>query len=141
MVPILTARELPPVVAFYEGLGLQVTADYGDYVLLAADAVEVHLSQWDDHDPLTTANMLYLRVRDASALYDRLRDELAAEGRLYLAPASGITGEHMVELRGLEEAGHPVTRLHEIEVKPWGQQEFAVIDPAGTLVRVGSPTP
>ncbi len=58
MVPILTARELPPVVAFYEELGLQVTADHGDYVLLAADAVEVHLSQWDDHDPLTTANML-----------------------------------------------------------------------------------
>ncbi|MEO6317523.1 MAG: hypothetical protein ABIP36_01955 [Acidimicrobiales bacterium] len=78
-------------------------------------------------------------MRDAGATYARLRDELAAEGRLYLAPASGVTDEHLADLCALEEAGSNVTRLHEIEVKPWGQQEFAIIDPAGTLVRVGSP--
>jgi len=97
MVPILTVRETAPVVAFYERLGLRVTAQFEGYVILATspvredDAVEVHLSQWDDHDPRTTANMVYLRVRDADALYERLHAALQAEGVLYLAPASGLT--------------------------------------------------
>ena len=33
------------------------------------DTVEVHLSQWDDHDPRTTGSTVYLRVRDADAVY------------------------------------------------------------------------
>jgi len=102
------------------------------------DAVEVHLSRRDDHDPRTTANMVYLRVRDADVVYRRLHDELAAEGRLYLAPAGGLTSELARDLRAREDAGEDLTRLHEIEDKPWGQREFGVIDPAGTLVRVGS---
>ena len=100
--------------------------------------VEVHLSQWDDHDPRATADMVYLRVRDADAVFRRLHDELAAAGRLYLAPAAGLTPELTAELRAREDAGEVLTRLHEIEVKPWGQREFGVVDPAGTLVRVGS---
>ena len=145
-VPILTVRTMPEAVAFYGRLGLTVTADHGDYVVLASDpvddnAVEVHLSQWDDHDPGTTTNMVYLRVRDAGALYQRLHDELLAEGHLYLAPASGLTGELTRELQVREDAGEMLTRLHQLEDKPWGQREFAVIDPAGTLVRVGSPVP
>jgi hypothetical protein len=144
MVPILTVRETAPVVAFYERLGLQVTATFDGYVILATQpvrddvAVEVHLSQWDDHDPRTTANMVYLRVRDADALYQRLRVALEAEGVLYLAPAAGLTPALTAELQAREDAGEVLTRLHEIEVKPWGQREFGVIDPAGTLVRVGS---
>ena len=65
-----------------------MTADYdGDYIILATDpsaddAVEVHLAQWDDHDPQRTAGVVYLRVRDAAALYERLKRELEADGRL-----------------------------------------------------------
>jgi uncharacterized glyoxalase superfamily protein PhnB len=147
MVPILTVRSLPEVVAFYERLGLLVHAEFDGYVILVSSpvrdqgAVEVHLSQWDAHDPRTTANMVYLRVRDADALYQRLHDELAADGSLYLAPASGLTRELTRELQAREDAGELLTRLHEIEDKPWGQREFGVIDPAGTLVRIGSPLP
>jgi len=63
VVPILTVRETAPVVAFWARLGLRVTAEFDGYVILATeplrgdDAVEVHLSQWDDHDPRTTANI------------------------------------------------------------------------------------
>ncbi len=143
MVPVLSVGSLPEVVAFYERLGLHVTADYDGYVILATapvdgDAAEVHLSQWDDHDPRTTANTVYLRVRDADALYQRLHDELAAAGRLYLTPSSGLTPALTRELQAREEAGEELTRLQEIDDKPWGQREFAVIDPAGTLVRIGS---
>jgi uncharacterized glyoxalase superfamily protein PhnB len=144
VVPILSVRETAPVITFYERLGLHVTRDVDGYVVLATDpvrgddVVEVHLSRWDGHDPRTTTNMVYLRVRDADVVYDRLRDELAAEGRLYLAPASGLTPALTAELQAREDAGEVLTRLHEIEDKPWGQREFGVIDPAGTLVRVGS---
>ena len=147
LVPILTVRSVLEVVAFYERLGLHVHADFDGYVILATtavdddEAVEVHLSQWDDHDPRTTANMVYLRVRDADELYQRLHDELAADGTLYLAPASGLTPELTRELQVREDAGEVLTRLHEIEDKPWGQREFGVIDPAGTLVRIGSRLP
>jgi hypothetical protein len=146
MVPVLSVGEVGPVVAFYERLGLHVTADHGDYVILATDAiaddaVEVHLTRWDGHDPSSTANRVYLRVRDAGDLYLRLHDDLDASGQLFLAPASGLTPELAAELRAREDAGEVVTRLHEIEDKPWGMREFAVIDPAGTLVGVGSPVP
>jgi hypothetical protein len=143
MVPILTARVLPPEVAFWRRLGLEVTAEFDGYVIMATDptreaVVEVHLSRWDGHDP-HTAGAVYLRVRDAAAVYERLKAELEAEGLLYLAPASGLTPELTEAVRAMEASGRSFTRLHELVVQDHGQVEFAVIDPAGWLVRVGSP--
>lgn len=156
-VPVLTGRTVPPMVAFWERFGLHVTASFDGYAILATreaydpedpdapgdgpGAVEVHLSEWSDHDPHTTAGTVFLRVRDAPALWQRLHDELAAEGLLYLAPASGITEEHVTELRAMDEAGTPYLRLHEVEAKPWGQLQFGIVDPEGNLVQVGSPLP
>jgi len=143
MVPILTARDLAPVVAFYEWLGFTLLAEYPGYRILATqaalpDAVEVHVSQWDDHDP-RSAGSVYLRVRDAQVLHRRLRDDLESTARLFLVPASGFTEALTAELRDREEAGEHLVPLAEIEEKPWGVHEFGVIDPAGWLVRVGSP--
>jgi hypothetical protein len=39
----------------------------------------------------------------------------------------------------MDAAGTPYVRLHELVEQEYGQLEFAVIDPAGWLVRVGSP--
>jgi hypothetical protein len=144
-VPVLTGTDLLPMVAFWRRFGLDVTADFEGYVIMATDptaeaAVEVHLAHWPDHDP-RRAGAVYLRVRDAAALYERVRAELEAEGVLYLAPASGLTEELTAELRAMEDAGTPFVRLHELIVQDYGQLEFAVIDPAGWLVRVGSPAP
>jgi hypothetical protein len=145
MVPIITGRDLAPMVAFYERLGLQVVLDHGDYMILTsaptdaeAAGVELHLSAWAGHDPRTTAGSVYLLVRDARALWQELHDALVADGTLYRAPASGLTGELVAELRAREDAGEVLTRLHDVEDKPWGLCEFGVIDPAGTLVRVAS---
>jgi hypothetical protein len=142
MVPVLAARELAPVVAFSEWLGFPVLAEYPGYTILAKgelnDAVEVHVSQSDDHDP-GTAGVVYLRVRDARELHQRLREDLESSGRLFLVPAAGFTEDLTEELRAREEAGEDLVPLVEIEAKPWGVHEFGVIDPAGWLVRVGSP--
>jgi hypothetical protein len=145
MVPVLTGSDLGPMVDFWRRFGLDVTADFGPYVIMATDptaeaVVEVHLSQWDDHDPQRTAGTVYLRVRDAAALYERLRSDLEAEGLLYLAPSTGITTEQTAALRAMDAAGTAYVRLHELVVQEYGQVEFALIDPAGWLVRVGSPS-
>lgn len=152
-VPVLTGRRMAPMVAFWERLGLHVTADFEDYAILATreaydpatdtagegpGAVEVHLSTYPGHDPYTTAGSVYLRVRDAQVLWQRLHDELAAEGLLYLAPASGLTEAHTAELRAMDAAGTSYLRLHEIEAKPWGTLQFGIVDPEGNLVQVGS---
>jgi hypothetical protein len=154
-VPILMGRTLPPMISLWERLGLHVTAEFdGEYAILATreaydpdqpdapgdgpGAVEVHLSAYPEHDPYTTAGSVYLRVRDAQALYQRLHDELAADGLLYLAPASGITERDTAVLRAMDADGVAYVRLHEIEVKPWGVLEFAVVDPEGNLVRIGT---
>ena len=147
MVPILTGTDLVPMVAFWRRLGLEVTADFdGDYIIMATDpsaeaVVEVHLSHWDDHDPHRTAGSVYLRVRDAATLFATLKGQLEVEGLLYLAPGSGLTRELTEEVRAMEAAGTPFIRLHELVVQDYGQIEFAVIDPGGWLVRVGSPAP
>jgi hypothetical protein len=147
MVPVLTGRpqDIEPMVAFWRRLGFEETADFDrQYVILCSDPtwehpVEVHLSSWDEHDPYRTAGTVYLRVRDAAAMFEPLKAALEAEGLLYLAPATGITAEHTAELRAMDAAGTPYVRLHELRVQEYGQIEFAVIDPAGWLVHVGSP--
>jgi catechol 2,3-dioxygenase-like lactoylglutathione lyase family enzyme len=143
MVPVLAVRELAPAVAFYEWLGFPVLAEYPGYTILAqgaelSDSVEVHLSQLDDHDP-STAGVVYLRVRDARDLHERLRHDLESAGRLFLVPVTGFTEALTEELRAREDAGEDIVPLGEIEEKPWGVHEFGIIDPAGWLVRVGSP--
>jgi hypothetical protein len=143
MVPVLSARELAPVTAFYEWLGFAVLAEYPGYTILAkgaelSSAVEVHLSQSEDHDP-HTAGVAYLRVRDARELHERLHHDLESAGRLFLVPAAGFTDALTEELRVRDEAGEDLVTLTEIEEKPWGVHEFGIIDPAGWLVRVGSP--
>ena len=75
IVPILTGADLAPMVTFWRRFGLEVTAEFDGYVIMATDptadaAVEVHLAHWHAHDP-RTAGAVYLRVRDATASYER----------------------------------------------------------------------
>ena len=142
LVPVLTATDIRAQAAFWKRLGFAERADHGDYLILGTDGgVEVHLSRWDEHDPRRTAGTLYVRVADAGELYARLRDELEADGLLFLAPAAGLTPALTTDLRALEDSGKEHIRLHQVEDKPWGQRQFAVVDPAGWLLQVGSPTP
>jgi catechol 2,3-dioxygenase-like lactoylglutathione lyase family enzyme len=137
-VPILTVGDLDEAVAFYALLGFRVESRYDGYVIMRrTPTTELHLSLFPEHDPHVTAGSIYLRVTDPQALYDSLHAELARQGVLYPAPASGLTPELTAELRAREARGERPVRLHEIEDKPWGMREFAVIDPAGNGVRVG----
>ena len=67
-----------------------------------------------DVDPLATAGMCYLFVDDADAVHAAWQDAVP--------PADPRTG----------------SRLQAPEDTDYGMREFALVDPSGNLVRVGS---
>jgi catechol 2,3-dioxygenase-like lactoylglutathione lyase family enzyme len=116
-VPILPARDLQETRAFYERLGFATwgfwAAEFGGYAILGREHVEMHFFLDAGLDPGKNSAGCYWRVDDADALH--------AEYRPLGLPSSGMP------------------RLTNVEDKPWGTREFALVDPSGNLVRVGHP--
>ncbi|ALE86028.1 bleomycin resistance protein [Pseudonocardia sp. HH130629-09] len=139
IIPVLTVSDIDDAAGFYARLAFDVVDRYDGYLILGKGDLELHLSEWDGHDPTRNAGTTYLRVPDAQTVYDDLREQLERDGCLYPVPASGLTPELTAGLRARVEAGVPTVRLHEIEDKPWGLREFAVIDPSGNAIHVGHP--
>jgi catechol 2,3-dioxygenase-like lactoylglutathione lyase family enzyme len=113
-IPILPCRDLDELLLFYGPLGFVLEFEQTEpdvYAILRLEEAEIHFFGYPGVDPATSIAGCYVRVSDADALY-------AAWSRLGL-PAKGIP------------------RLDAIADKPWGLREFAVVDPAGNLIRVG----
>ena len=117
-VPILPSRDLRETLGFYERLGFEnrgAPPEEWDYLIIGRGGVELHFYAAPDVDPLTTSASCYAFVDDAQALHD----EWQAVG----IPRDAATGSRLVA---------PVDT-------DYGLCEFAVVDPSGNLVRVGSP--
>jgi uncharacterized glyoxalase superfamily protein PhnB len=95
---------------FYSStLGFEVLADYGDYLLMQREGVELHFFSYPTLEPARSDFMAYVRVEgDIKPLYE----EIAARG---------ATPE----------------QLRPLETKPWGMREFSVVDPSGTCLTFG----
>lgn len=94
---------------YIQQLGFELIADYGDYFLLKLDDAELHFFAYPDLKPEKSDFMIYLRVKDnIEALHAQWS---------HLKPA--------------------LERLGNLELKPWGQKEFPLIDPNGTLLTFG----
>jgi hypothetical protein len=85
--------------------------------VLGRGTVELHFYSDPDVDPLTTAFTCYVHVRDAPALH-REWDGIGV-------PTDRMTG----------------SRLMPPEDRDYGLREFALVDPSGNLLRIGSPIP
>ncbi|MEG3633878.1 bleomycin resistance protein [Micromonospora palythoicola] len=109
--PVVPVRDLDAALDRYRRLGFTVRAYPGGerYGFVERDAVSLHLTEWAEHDPARTASTVYLYVSDVDALH--------AEWA-----ASGVEG-----------------RLTGPRDTPYDLREFALVDPDGTLHRVGSP--
>ncbi|MEV0616357.1 VOC family protein [Nonomuraea sp. NPDC050404] len=109
--PVLPVRDLDASMERYRRLGFSVRAyEGGDrYAFAERGSVSLHLTEWDEHDPLRTGGAVYLYVSDADALHAQW-------------VAAGVEG-----------------RLGEPTDTDYGLREFAYVDPEGTLHRVGSP--
>lgn len=111
--PILPSRDFDETAAFYGKIGFRETGRWDDmgYLILVRDKVELHFFGYPEIDVTTNFCGAYVRTSDVDAL-----------------------GERVAAL-GLPTEGIPRAILP--EDKPWEMREMAIIDPNGTLLRIG----
>jgi catechol 2,3-dioxygenase-like lactoylglutathione lyase family enzyme len=116
-IPVLPARDLAATLAFYERLGFeQQGAPWQTYryLIVGREQYELHFYEDAEVDPLTTTAGCYLRVADADALH--------AAWEAVGVPHDRATGSRLVAPSTTE----------------YGMREFALVDPSGNLLRIGS---
>jgi catechol 2,3-dioxygenase-like lactoylglutathione lyase family enzyme len=82
--------------------------DYEGYLMLAKDDIEIHFFEFKTLDPKENYGQVYIRVNDIDELYQSFLDR--------------------------QIAIHPNDPL---QVKPWGQKEFSLLDPDNNLLTFG----
>jgi len=110
VVPKLPFIDKQQTIKFYiNQLGFKLRSDYGDYLIIDLPAAELHFFAYPELDPGKSDFMIYLRVDNG---IEEMYQIFQKEGVLI----------------------HPNGKL---EVKPWGQKEFSILDPNGTLLTFG----
>ena len=109
--PVIPVRDLDAALARYQALGFSAEPYMGGerYGFVERGGIHLHLLEGKDHDPRSTAAHVYLYVSDADVLYA----EWASAGE--------------------------VGNLGPLYDTPYGLREFTLVDPDGTLHRIGSP--
>jgi catechol 2,3-dioxygenase-like lactoylglutathione lyase family enzyme len=82
--------------------------DYDGYLMLKKDNVEIHFFEFKDLDPGENYGQVYIRTNDIEGYYKFLQD-------------------NNVKI-------HPNAPL---QIKPWGQKEFSLLDPDNNLLTFG----
>ncbi|MBO9151695.1 bleomycin resistance protein [Chitinophaga sp. GCM10012297] len=111
--PKLPMRNKAATRAFYIGqLGFREfgNADYAGYLMVEKDNIHIHFFEFKALDPAENYGQVYIRTNDIDALYKSLLDNKVTI--------------------------HPNGKL---EAKPWGQKEFALLDPDNNLLTFGQP--
>jgi catechol 2,3-dioxygenase-like lactoylglutathione lyase family enzyme len=86
------------------------SADFEGYLLLKRDNIEIHFFEFKGLDPKENYGQVYIRTNDIETLYKSIVDN---NGNIH-------------------PAGH-------LQTKPWGQQEFAMLDPDNNQLTFGQP--
>jgi len=107
--PKLPMRDKNATKEFYiDKLKFREIADYGDYLLIKKDNIEIHFFEFKDLNPKENYGQVYIRTNDIDKLYQMLLDNKVSI--------------------------HPNGQL---EIKPWRQREFALLDPDSNLLTFG----
>ena len=83
-------------------------ADYPDYLMVKSDEIEIHFFLFAELDPLSNYGQVYIRCNDIQSLYKTMTDK--------------------------QVTIHPNAPL---QLKPWGQLEFSLLDPDHNLLTFG----
>ena len=112
-IPILPSRSIDATVEFYRRLGFEGGPHEFNsaYAILRRGQIELHFFEHAALVPAESFAGCYLRVRDVESLHQAF-----ASAAL---PSTGIP------------------RMDALEDKPWGLREFAIVDPDGSLLRIG----
>lgn len=84
------------------------STDYDGYLMLQKDQIQLHFFEFKAINPKTNYGQVYIRTDDIDNLYQKFLDQ-------------------NVKI-------HPAGKL---EMKPWGQKEFALSDPDNNLLTFG----
>ncbi|EFK56536.1 VOC family protein [Sphingobacterium spiritivorum] len=107
--PKLPMRDKAITLAFYtKELGFGLIGDYGDYIMIRKENIEIHFFLFRELDPLENYGQVYIRTDNIEECYQSFLDNNVSI--------------------------HPNGPL---EIKPWGQKEFSLLDPDHNLLTFG----
>ena len=89
-------------------LGFTTLGEYDDYLIVGKDSLEIHFFSFKTQDPKENYSGVYIRTNSIDNLYQSLLEN--------------------------KTAIHPNGKL---ALKPWGQKEFALLDPDHNLLTFG----
>jgi len=93
---------------FINKLGFKEIGDYEGYLMVQKDKIEIHFFEFQELDPKVNYGQVYIRTDNIDVYYKLLLDK--------------------------QTSIHPNGKL---EIKPWGQKEFAILDPDNNLLTFG----
>jgi len=82
--------------------------DYDHYLMIKKEEIQIHFFLFNELDPKENYGQVYIRTKNIDAFYQSLLDK--------------------------KTQIHPNSTL---EIKPWGQKEFALLDPDSNLLTFG----
>lgn len=109
--PKLPMRNKSVTRAFYlDQLGFKEfgSADYNGYLMVEKDKVQIHFFEFAALDPKENYGQVYIRTNEIDKLYQSFLDKKV----------------------NIHPAGH-------LQIKPWGQKEFSLLDPDSNLLTFG----
>jgi hypothetical protein len=83
-------------------------ADYEGYLMIHKDKIQIHFFEFKELDPKENYGQVYIRTDNIDQLYQSMLNR-----KLNIHPN-----------------GH-------LQIKPWGQKEFAILDPDNNLLTYG----
>ena len=84
------------------------SVDYDDYLMMKKDQIQIHFFKFKELDPKENYGQVYIRTDNIENFYQSLLDKK--------------------------------TQIHPngpLEIKPWGQREFSILDPDSNLLTFG----
>ncbi|MBK6731307.1 MAG: VOC family protein [Bacteroidetes bacterium] len=85
------------------------TADFEGYLIMQKDNIQIHFFEFKNLDPTENYGQVYIRTNDIEKLYKSFQEKNISI--------------------------HPNGKL---EIKPWGQKEFSLLDPDNNLLTFGN---
>jgi hypothetical protein len=90
------------------GFTLLTENDYEGYLMLHKDGFEIHFFEFKNLNPLENYGQIYIRTNNIETIYERL-----------------IKNETSIHPNGY------------LQIKPWRQKEFSLLDPDHNLITFG----
>ena len=84
------------------------SADFDCYLMVQKDSIQIHFFEFKELDPKENYGQVYIRTDDIDQLYQSFLDKKIS----------------------IHPAGH-------LQIKPWGQKEFSLLDPNNNLLTFG----